>query len=64
MINETGKSKSHINMTTKSSSHKKIIVSMSGENINKFIVFSSEHVVIRRECRQTWTRVRVKNYNY
>jgi len=44
MVNKIGKLKPHINMTTKSPSHKKIIVSMSNENINKFMIFSSEYV--------------------
>ena len=44
MINKIGKPKPHINMTTKSPSHKKIIVPMGSENINKFMIFSSEHV--------------------
>lgn len=43
-INETGKLKPHINMTTKGPSCKQIIVPMDSENINKFMTFFSEHV--------------------
>ena len=44
MMNKTDKLKPHINMTTKSSLCKQIIISISSDNINKFMVFSSEHV--------------------
>ena len=44
MINDTNKSKPHINMTTKSLSYKQVIISMSTDNIKKFMEFSSNYV--------------------
>jgi len=43
-INKINKPKPHINMTTKGSLYKQIIVSISSNNINKLMVSSSEHV--------------------
>ena len=42
--NKTNKLKPYINMTTKDSLCKQIIISMSSNNINKFIVSLSKHV--------------------
>jgi len=42
--NSTGKSKSHINMTTKGPSYKQIIVSMGSENINKFMASLGNYI--------------------
>jgi len=43
-INKTDKPKPCINMTTKGLPYKQIIIPISSDNINKFIVSSSEHV--------------------
>ena len=43
-INNTGKTKYHINMTTKDSSHKQIIIPMGSDNINKIMKSSDKHV--------------------
>ena len=59
IINNTNKSKPHINITTKGSLCKQIITSMSNENITKFIASSGEYVTninyalnIRVECNR------------
>ena len=44
IINNTGKPKSHINMTTKKPSHKQIFIPMSNENITKFMASLEEHI--------------------
>ena len=44
MINNTDKPKPHINITTKGLLCKHIIISMSNENITKFIASSGEYV--------------------
>ena len=44
IINDTGKFKPHIKMTTKGSLQKQIIVSMGKNNITKFIALSSIHI--------------------
>ena len=44
IINDTGKFKPHIKMTIKSSLQKQIIISMSKNNITKFIALSNIHV--------------------
>jgi len=43
-INGIGKPKPYINITTKNPSHKQIIVSMSSENIGKFMASLGDHV--------------------
>jgi len=43
-MNDIGKTKPHINMTTKGSFHKQIIIPIESNNINQFIMFSSKHV--------------------
>jgi len=43
-INNIGKSKPYINMTTKKPLHKQIIILMSNKNITKFMASSGEHV--------------------
>jgi len=43
-INDTNKPKPHINITTKGSLHKQVIISMSIDNIKKFIESSSNNV--------------------
>jgi len=44
IISGEGKPKPHINMITKGSSHKQVIVSMSIDNANKFVKESSIHI--------------------
>jgi len=44
MINDSGKIKPRINMTTKGLSQKQIIVPMGSENKSKFMALSSEHI--------------------
>ena len=44
IINDSGKSKPWIRMTTKSPSYKQIIVSMGKNNTNKFMAFASNHI--------------------
>ena len=43
-VNDTNKPKLHINMTTKDSLHKQVIISISIDNIKNFIEFSSNYV--------------------
>lgn len=43
-INELGKSKPHINMIIQGPLCKQIIILMSNDNLNKFILFLSKHV--------------------
>jgi len=43
-INNTGKSKSHINMIIKDLSHKQTIIPMGENNINKFMTLSDKYV--------------------
>jgi len=43
-INNIGKPKPHINITTKGSSHKQIIIPIGSKNINKFIASSDNHI--------------------
>ena len=44
IFNNSGISRPRINITTKSFSHKQIIVSMGNDNIKKIMNTSSEHV--------------------
>ena len=44
MINDSGKVKPRINMTTKGFSRRQIITSMSNDNISKFMTSSSLHI--------------------
>ena len=44
MISDSGKSKSKLNMTTKSSLRKQIIIPMGNNNKTKFIASSSAHI--------------------
>ena len=58
IINDKGKSKPYINMTTKGLSQKQIIVSISKDNTNKFMALSSIHVVnINRALRNIKSNV-------
>jgi len=58
IINDKGKSKPCINMTTKGLSQKQIIVSISKDNTNEFIALSSIHVVnINRALRNIKSNV-------
>ena len=43
-INNTGKTKYHINMTTKDSSHKQIIFPIGSDNINEIMKSSDKHI--------------------
>jgi len=43
IINNIDKTQLYINMTTKSLSHKQIIIPMSTDNISKFMSFSDKH---------------------
>jgi len=54
IINDTGKFKPHIKMTTKGSLQKQIIVSMGKNNIIKFIALSSIHIAnLNRSLKNT-----------
>jgi len=44
IINDSGKSKPYIKITTRDSSHKQIVVPMGKENANKFMASSSSHI--------------------
>ena len=44
IINNSGKSKPHIKMTTKDPSHKQIIIFMDKENADKFMISASNYV--------------------
>jgi len=62
IINDKGKSKPCINMTTKGLSQKQIIVSISKDNTNKFMALSSIHIVnINRAFRNIKSNV-MANY--
>jgi len=58
-INDTNKPKPHINMTTKGSLHKQVIIPISINNIKKFIESYSNHVA---NINRTLKSIKLDNF--